>query len=77
MRRLAQASDVQLHIGESIIPNRGCGFRVHRFAMPRNDGKADLHVKTKFVSRIKPICRVNPFLKKYSDLQKSQITPYP
>jgi hypothetical protein len=37
MRHLAQASDVQLHIGESILAIRGYGFRAHRFAMPRND----------------------------------------
>src|SRR4051794_7901925 len=40
MRHLAQASDAQLRVGESIIPNCGYGFRARCSASPRNDGSS-------------------------------------
>ena len=41
---------------------------LHRRALP------EMRVKPNFSSRIKLICPVQPYSKKYSDFQKSQIT---
>jgi hypothetical protein len=45
--------------------------------MSRPKRPTDLRVKSNFSSRISVICPVQPYLKKYSDFPKAQITLYP
>jgi hypothetical protein len=70
MRHLAQASDVQLHIGESIrtIVVMDSGLIASR--CPGMTGRMELHQKIKFVSPINAICPVKPSMQKYSAFPK-------